>query len=220
MNLKDTMMVGSRRFSLALVLGLMEEAESPLEAYRWAATAMMYAFDKQDLELREQVNEILTKKGLKPYAPDEVDDEKSKPRASASDRKQKVSMTLQVQKAQLKMCIEQLMSLQDEKGKELFYLKNHWWAIYRICIDLEVLGMKENRYKEFIELIGELKLKHVNAELDMTTLSNISQEIYSYPFYKWENKKPHGEGSRKQRAYLRLYDIAEKFQAILEEKGF
>jgi len=219
MNLNDVMLVGTHPITLRVVLGLMEDAESSLEVYRWAATAMMHAFDTQDLELRQQINKILDEKGLKPYGQYEPE-QSNQVNASAIEKRQKKTMPPAVQQMQLKLAIEALMALKDKDNKELFCQKNHWWAVYRLCVDMEVMGLKENRYKEFIELIDKLELQHINAVLDMATLSNISQDLYRYPFTKWELHKPWGDGSRKISAYQRMYEIAESFQKILEEKGF
>ena len=173
MNLNDVMLVGTHPITLRVVLGLMEDAESSLEVYRWAATAMMHAFDTQDLELRQQINKILDEKGLKPYGQYEPE-QSNQVNASAIEKRQKKTMPPAVQQMQLKLAIEALMA----------------------------------------------ELQHINAVLDMATLSNISQDLYRYPFTKWELHKPWGDGSRKISAYQRMYEIAESFQKILEEKGF
>ena len=76
------------------------------------------------------------------------------------------------------------------------------------------------RYKEFIELMMDLRFDHVNAELDMTTLSNITQDIYRYPFTRWELKIPKDASSRWKTAYERMYQIADKLNKILIAKGF
>ena len=112
------------------------------------------------------------------------------------------------------------MALKDAKGDNLFCQKNHWWAVFRIFVDLQVCGIRENRYKEFIELMMDLRFDHVNAELDMTTLSNITQDIYRYPFTRWELKIPKDASSRWKTAYERMYQIADKLNKILIAKGF
>ena len=94
------------------------------------------------------------------------------------------------------------------------------WAVFRLFVDHQVCNIKENRYKEFIELIESLGLGHVNTPLDMTTLSNITQDIYRYPFTKWELKIPRDASSRWMTAYTRMYQIADKLNKILIAKGF
>ena len=125
-----------------------------------------------------------------------------------------------VMRSKAKMALEELMSLKDAKGDDLFCQKNHWWAVFRLFVDHQVCNIKENRYKEFIELTESLGLDHVNAPLDMTTLSNITQDIYRYPFTKWELKIPRDASSRWKTSYIRMYQIAEKLNKILITKGF
>ena len=123
-------------------------------------------------------------------------------------------------RSKAKMAIEELMSLKDAKGGDLFCQKNHWWAVFRLFVDLQVCNIRENRYKEFIELIDSLRFEQVNAPLDMTTLSNITQDIFRFPFTKWELKIPKDASSRWMTAYTRMYQIAESLKRILIAKGF
>ena len=129
-------------------------------------------------------------------------------------------MNEHVMRSKAKMALEELMSLKDAKGDKLFCQKNHWWVVFRLFIDHQVGNVRENRYKEFMELIASLNLISVNAELDMTTLSNISQDIYRYPYIKWQLKIPREVSSRWMSAYTRMCQIAEKLEEILKEKGF
>ena len=75
-------------------------------------------------------------------------------------------------------------------------------------------------YKEFIELIEKLQLNMVNAELDMTTLSNITQDIFRFPFVKWELKIPKDASTRWMTAFERMNLLAEKLKLSLKLKGF
>ena len=119
-----------------------------------------------------------------------------------------------------KMALEELMALKDAKGLPLFCQKNHWWAVFRIFVDLEVGNIRENRYKEFIELIEKLQLEHVNAELDMTSLSNITQDVYCHPFTKWELYIPENASSRWLTGFQRMSLLAEKLKISMRLKGF
>ena len=112
------------------------------------------------------------------------------------------------------------MALKDAKGKPLFCQKNHWWAVFRIFVDLQVGNIRENRYKEFIELIEKMQLNKVNAELDMTTLSNITQDIFRFPFTMWELKVPKDASTRWMTAFERINLLAEKLKLSLKMKGF
>jgi hypothetical protein len=112
------------------------------------------------------------------------------------------------------------MTQKDAKGDRLFCQKNHWWAVFRIFVDLQVCGIRENRYKEFIELIEKLQLNKVNAELDMTTLSNITQDIFRFPFTMWELKIPKDASSRWLTAFERMNLLAESLKKSLRLKGF
>ena len=119
-----------------------------------------------------------------------------------------------------KIALEELMALKDAKGLPLFCQKNHWWAVFRIFVDLQVCGIRENRYKEFIELIEKLQLNMVNAELDMATLSNITQDIFRFPFTMWELKIPKDASTRWMTAFERMNLLAEKLKLSLKLKGF
>jgi hypothetical protein len=92
--------------------------------------------------------------------------------------------------------------------------------VFRIFVDLQVGNIRENRYKEFIELIEKLQLNMVNAELDMATLSNITQDIFRFPFVKWELKIPKDASTRWMTAFERMNLLAEKLKLSLKLKGF
>ena len=98
--------------------------------------------------------------------------------------------------------------------------KNHWWAVFRLFVDLQVCYIRENRYKGFIELIDSLGLEQINAPLDMATLSNITQDIFRFPFTKWELMIPKDASTRWLTAYTRMYEIADSLKRILITKGF
>ena len=215
MELDDVFYIGRRPATLRMVLGLMEDADNSLETYRWATPALLHAIHTNDKLLSQYVEEVFQRKGLTPYVPKKKDDD-----ISTEKTTEKLVMDKHVMWSKAKMAIEELMSLKDAKGGDLFCQKNHWWAVFRIFVDLQVCGIRENRYKEFIELMMDLRFDHVNAELDMTTLSNITQDIYRYPFTRWELKIPKDASSRWKTAYERMYQIADKLNKILIAKGF
>jgi hypothetical protein len=217
MELDDVFYCGKRPTTLRLVLGLMEDADSSLETYRWATPALLHAIHTKDDQLSKYVEEVFEQKSLSPYKPYQAEQKGDTPPEEALG---KVRMNDLVMRSKAKMAVEELMSLKDAKGDNLFCQKNHWWAIFRLFVDHQVCNIKENRYKEFIELIDSLGFDHVNAPLDMTTLSNITQDIYRFPFTKWELKIPKDASSRWMTAYTRLYQIADKLNLILIRKGF
>ena len=218
MELDDIFFVGKRPTTLRLVLGLMEDADSSLETYRWATPALLHSIHTKDDQLSKYVEEVFEQKGLIPYMP--LPKEGLTSSSSAEETLGKMKMDYYVMRSKAKMALEELMALKDAKGDNLFCQKNHWWAVFRIFVDLQVCGIRENRYKEFIELMMDLRFDHVNAELDMTTLSNITQDIYRYPFTRWELKIPKDASSRWKTAYERMYQIADKLNKILIAKGF
>ena len=218
MELDDIFFVGKRPTTLRLVLGLMEDADSSLETYRWATPALLHSIHTKDDQLSKYVEEVFEQKGLIPYKP--LPKEGLTSSSSAAETLGKMKMDYYVMRSKAKMALEELMALKDAKGDNLFCQKNHWWAVFRIFVDLQVCGIRENRYKEFIELMMDLRFDHVNAELDMTTLSNITQDIYRYPFTRWELKIPKDASSRWKTAYERMYQIADKLNKILIAKGF
>ena len=218
MELDDVFFVGKRPTTLRLVLGLMEDADSSLETYRWATPALLHSIHTKDDQLSKYVEEVFEQKGLIPYKPSQKEEPISN--YSAEETLGKMKMDYYVMRSKAKMALEELMALKDAKGDNLFCQKNHWWAVFRIFVDLQVCGIRENRYKEFIELMMDLRFDHVNAELDMTTLSNITQDIYRYPFTRWELKIPKDASSRWKTAYERMYQIADKLNKILIAKGF
>ena len=215
MELDDVFYIGRRPATLRMVLGLMEDADNSLETYRWATPALLHAIYTNDKLLSQYVEEVFQRKGLTPYVPKKKDDD-----ISAEKTTEKIVMEKHVMWSKAKMAIEELMSLKDAKGEDLFCQKNHWWAVFWLFVDLQVCYIRENRYKGFIELIDSLGFEHVNAPLDMTTLSNITQDIFRFPFTKWELKIPKDASSRWMTAYTRLYQIAENLNRILIAKGF
>ena len=218
MELDDVFFIGKRPTTLRLVLGLMEDADSSLETYRWATSALLHSIHTKDDQLSKYVEDVFEQKGLIPYKP--LPKEGLTSSSSAEETLGKMKMDYYVMRSKAKMALEELMALKDAKGDNLFCQKNHWWAVFRIFVDLQVCGIRENRYKEFIELMMDLRFDHVNAELDMTTLSNITQDIYRYPFTRWELKIPKDASSRWKTAYERMYQIADKLNKILIAKGF
>ena len=215
MELDDVFYLGKRPTTLRMVLGLMEDAETSLETYRWAVPALMRSFDTNDRQLYKYVEDVFSRKGMTPYV-----SEKKKENGSTETTNQKMVMNPLVLQSKVKLVLEELMSLKDAKGEPLFYQKNHWWAVFRLFVDHQVGNIRENRYKEFVDLIKAIRLDQVNAELDMTTLSNITQDIYRYPFKKWEYNIPKDASSRWMTAYTRMCKIAEELEKILIEKGF
>ena len=216
MELDDVFYLGKRPTTLRLVLGLMEDAETSLETYRWAVPALMRSFDTNDFQLYKYVADVFNRKGLMPYAPGKKKEDDS----TETTTDKKMVMNPLVLQSKVKMVLEELMNLKDAKGEKLFCQKNHWWAVFRLFVEHQVGNIRENRYKEFIDLINTIHLDHVNAELDMTTLSNITQDIYRFPFKKWEYNIPEDASSRWMTAYHRMYIIADMLDRILIEKGF
>lgn len=217
MELEDIFLLGQRPITLRFVLGLMEEADNSLETYRWATPALLHSIHTKDTTLSDYVEEVFKRKGLTPYKPYK---EEEKDVASEGNSTEKPVMNEFMMRSKAKMAIEELMCLKDAKGDKLFCQKNHWWAVYRMFVDLQVCNIRENRYKEFIELIESLHFDHVNAELDMTTLSNITQDIYRFPFTAWEKKVPKDVSARWVSSYTRMYQVAEALKMILIRKGF
>lgn len=233
--------------TLRLVLGLMESAEHCMEAYQWATTGLLHAFHTSDKKLCRYIESLLYKKGLRPYEieEDEFDDEEeeidddeelefededeeveeeSKPEPVSTyhttNNDQHILVST-LDRINIKIVLDDLMALKDEKGKPLFSQKNHWWVVYRLFIDRNIYQLKENKYKEFISLIESLNLTQMNAELDMATLSNISQEdIYRKPFKKWRLLEPRAEGSRKLTAYKRMLKLGDELNRIITERGY
>ena len=218
MELDDMFLIGKRPVTLRLVLGLMEDADNSLETYRWATPALLHSIHTKDTTLSDYVKEVFEQKGLTPYKPYKEEEQTEK--LSAEDQLKKVKMDEFMMRSKAKIALEELMALKDAKGLPLFCQKNHWWAVFRIFVDLQVCGIKENRYQLFIELIENLQLDHVNAELDMTTLSNITQDIFRFPFTMWELKVPKDASTRWLTAFERMNQLAETLKKSLRMKGF
>ena len=217
MELEDVFISGRRPMTLRLALGLMEDADNSLETYRWATPVLLHSIHTKDQMLSDYVEEVFERKGLTPYKPYK---EEAKSESKAEAPAGKAIMNDFVMRSKAKMAIEELMMLKDAKGADLFCQKNHWWVVFRLFVDLQVCNIRENRYKEFIELIEQLNLEHVNAKLDMATLSNITQEIYRFPFTKWELHIPKDATSRGMTSYTRMNQLGEALKKILIQKGF
>ena len=69
MELDDIFFVGKRPTTLRLVLGLMEDADSSLETYRWATPALLHSIHTKDDQLSKYVEDVFEQKGLIPYKP-------------------------------------------------------------------------------------------------------------------------------------------------------
>ena len=218
MELDDMFLMGKRPMTLRLVLGLMEDADNSLETYRWATPALLHSIHTKDTTISDYVKEVLAQKGLTPYKP--YQEEEKTEKLSAEEQLRKVKMDEFMMRSKAKIALEELMALKDAKGLPLFCQKNHWWAVFRIFVDLQVGNIRENRYKEFIELIEKLQLNRVDAELDMATLSNITQDIFRFPFTMWELKKPKDASTRWMTAFERMNLLAEKLKLSLKMKGF
>ncbi len=205
MNLSDTFIVRNLRVPLKLVLGLMESADSAEEAKSWALSALFHASYTHDDSLRDYLHAALERKGLHPYSEDHVE-ESCQPVKQTPEQLEAAKALL---RSQLKTILDNLMRMRDDEGKPLFSQKNHWWAVFRIFVDRRINGLQEKRYTEFIHLISTLNLSQLNAELDMSTLSNITQDaVFRLPFSKWE--KPFGEGTRRLHAYEHMHAIAQE----------
>ena len=206
MELDDMFLMGKRPITLRLVLGLMEDADNSLETYRWATPALLHSIHTKDTTLSDYVKEVF--------------EQEQTEKLSAEEQLKKVKMDEFMMRSKAKIALEELMALKDAKGLPLFCQKNHWWAVFRIFVDLQVCGIRENRYKEFIELIEKLQLNKVNAELDMATLSNITQDIFRFPFTMWELKVPKDASTRWLTAFERMNQLAETLKKSLRMKGF
>ena len=218
MELDDMFYMGKRPITLRVVLGLMEDADNSLETYRWATPALLHSIHTKDMALSDYVQEVFAQKGLTPYRP--YREEKKQDEPSAEEQLREMKTADLVMRSKAKIALDELMALKDAKGLPLFCQKNHWWAVFRIFVDLQVCGIRENRYKEFVELIQSLQLDQVNADLDMTTLSNITQDIFRFPFTKWELRIPKDASTRWMTAYTRIYQLAETLKISLRLKGF
>ena len=218
MELNDIMIVGTHPVTLRMVLGLMEDAESSLETYRWATPALMHSIYTNDRILSKQVEEIFKRKDVHPYEPYN-NDKDSNQKSDAQYLRQRIT-DKNVIRSKAKMALEELMMLKDAKGMPLFNQQNHWWAVFRLFVDRQVGDIRENRYKVFIDFIGSLELDSMNAPLDETTLNNISQEIYRFPYSTWESKVPEDASARWLTAFNRMNMIGDKLLHILIKKGF
>ncbi len=212
MNLNDVFMVRNHPVSLKLVLGLMQDADGPEETKSWALSALFHAGFTHDDSLRDYLHDELEKKGLHPYNEYKLE-EGEQPKEEPT--KEELDLQRMVFLSQLKTILDNLMQKKDDDGKPLFSQKNHWWAVFRIFVDRKIDGLREGRYQQFIHFIGTLKLNKLNAELDMSTLSNITQDpIFSLPYSKW--KRPNNDSSRRQTAFDRMDQIASELLAMIQ----
>ena len=217
MNQNDVFVVRNHPMSLRLVLGLMDDADSAEETKSWALSALFHAGYTHDDSLRDYLRDRLEAKGLHVYNEQKVEAREQRQRPLSDEEK---SLERRLFEGRLRSALNHIMNLKGSDGKPLFCKKNHWWAVFRIFVDLEVGNIRENRYKEFIELIEKLQLEHVNAELDMTSLSNITQDVYCHPFTKWELYIPENASSRWLTGFQRMSLLAEKLKISMRLKGF
>ena len=171
----------------------------------------------KDPQLSEYIEEVFKRKGLTPYKPYK---EEGTGDAAGQTTTEKIVMNPLVMRSKAKIALEELMCKTDVDGKPLFCNKNHWWVVFRLFVDLQVCDIKENRYKEFIELIKSLGMNDKNVPLDMATLSNITQDIYRFPFTMWELKIPKDASTRWLTSFSRMCRLGNELKMILMKKGF
>ena len=213
MNQNDVFVVRNHPMSLRLVLGLMDDADSAEETKSWALSALFHAGYTHDDSLRDYLRDRLEAKGLHVYNEQKVEAREQRQRPLSDEEK---SLERRLFEGRLRSALNHIMNLKGSDGKPLFCKKNHWWAVFRIFVDMKVNGLLENKYDPFIRLVSSLNLEKVNAELDKSTLSNITQEpVFSLPFSKWQEHKPWDGGSRQVNAFDRMYEIALELQTQL-----
>jgi len=239
MNRQDIFYVRGHAVSLDLVLGMIDTAESSHDAYQWATTGLIHACRTQDGELCQYIEKSLRNQGYRPYMTikeykdiqiakkkeeydDDEEEEETLNHVTSIDISQVKGPAIpsmqdkSIVRLQIKMALEELFAMKDSEGKPLFYQKNHWWAVYRLFIDFQVLNIRENKYEEFISLINSLGIGNMDVELNKATLSNISQEaIFRTPFKRWNLQGI--ESKKKRKSYNRIYDIADKLNRLLTE---
>ncbi len=217
MDVNDVFVVRSNNVSLNLVLKLMQSADSSEETKSWALSALFHAGYTHDDTLRDYVHEALEQKGLHVYSEYRVE---ARQRLQQPLTEEQKSLERAMFEGWLRTALNRIMDLQDEQGKPLFCQKNHWWAVFRIFVDLKIKDVRENKYEPFISLINSLNLEKVNATLDKSTLSNITTDpVFSLPFSKWQDNKPWKEGSRRITAFDRMYEIGLELRTTLQAFG-
>jgi len=213
MNESDVFVVRNHSMSLRLVLGLMNDADSAEETKSWALSALFHAGYTHDDSLRDYLRDRLEAKGLHVYNEQKVEAREQRQRPLSDEEK---NMERRLFEGRLRAALTHVMNLKDDDGQPLFYKKNHWWAVFRIFVDMKINGLLENKYDPFIHLVSSLNLEKVNVELDKSTLSNITQEpVFSLPFSKWLEHKPWDGGSRQLNTFNRMYQIALELQTQL-----
>lgn len=133
--------------------------------------------------------------------------------------------TEEVKTPSLISCIDILMDEMDEnvKNKSRKYSQsrylvsrgNHWIAIFRIVVDKK-LGVTEDDYEGFCNMINRLKPEGFRIPLKKQDLKNISKFIYHKPFDEWKYDTIY---HKKRSPYDKMVRVATRFKEILEENG-
>ena len=107
--------------------------------------------------------------------------------------------------------IDQLMESVDESGKYIFKIQRHWIAVFRVAVDLHLIG--ENDYKGFCNWIDTIHPGAFRVKLTRGDLKQISNsDCYMKPFNKWGYAPM---GNVKKEPYVAMTHVVVCFRNLL-----
>lgn len=107
--------------------------------------------------------------------------------------------------------IDQLMESVDESGKYIFKIQRHWIAVFRVAVDLHLIG--ENDYKGFCKWIDTIHPGAFRVKLTQGDLKQISNsDCYMKPFDKWGYAPM---GNVKKEPYIAMTHVVVCFRNLL-----
>ena len=116
-----------------------------------------------------------------------------------------------ISEQQFAYAIDQLMESVDESGKYIFKIQRHWIAVFRVAVDLHLIG--ENDYKGFCKWIDTIHPGAFRVKLTQGDLKQISNsDCYMKPFDKWGYAPM---GNVKKEPYIAMTHVVVCFRNLL-----
>ena len=117
------------------------------------------------------------------------------------------------QEESIRHCITLLM--EERMGDEpLFFLQNHWQAVYRILVDKGYC--RDSDFDGFDVFIRTVMPEAVNKPYSKGSLKQISQTDFVRPFTEWRYD---AQITKTRKPFDRMVAVAQRFKEILEENG-
>ena len=181
-----------------LIVDVMNDTHEYKEAM-FCKHLLMECSRKYHLDLEEQIERVMA------HA-QEIDEFDKYMKAKNGELNPK-----RISEQQFAYAIDQLMESVDESGKYIFKIQRHWIAVFRVAVDLHLIG--ENDYKGFCKWIDTIHPGAFRVKLTQGDLKQISNsDCYMKPFDKWGYAPM---GNVKKEPYLAMTHVVVCFRNLL-----